>query len=88
MVPNDAPCIILNDVSSYVFAYQIDKKGHIFANDDLPVEWIEDMIKRFGVRYMYSDSRKINENPRVQGLVDSLLFQSGSLQVVKLKAPK
>jgi hypothetical protein len=84
-VPNNAPCIILNDHSNYIFAYQIDKQGHIFKEDNLPPEWIEDMIKRFGVHYMYSDSRKVDENPKVIALIDSLIIQRGSVKVFKLK---
>jgi len=32
-VPNDAHCIILNDISSHIFSYKIDKMGYVFDGD-------------------------------------------------------
>lgn len=83
-VPDNEQCIILNDVSNVQFAYLINKKGHIFSNDNLPIDWIKDMITRFGIKYMYSDSRKVDENPEFQNLVDTLIVQKGSIKVFKL----
>ena len=88
LVPNDEKCIILNDVSNYIFSYQIDKQGHIFQNDDLPMPWIEDMIKRFNVRYMYSDSRKVDGNPEFKAFVESTIFERGTIKVFKFKPLK
>ncbi len=84
-VPNDELCIILNDVSSYVFSYQIDKMGSIFSNDNLPIPWIKDMIENRGRTYMYSDSRAIDQHPEVQKYLE-LILQKGSINVYKLKS--
>jgi len=72
----------------YVFSYQIDKMGHIFSNDHLPIGWIDDMINRFKIKYMYSDSRKIDTSAAFQPYIDSLLIQAGSIKVFKLKPKK
>ena len=87
-VPQDEQCIILNDNSYYVFSYQIDKMGHIFSNDHLPIGWIDDMINRLKIKYMYSDSRKIDTSAAFQPYIDSLLIQAGSIKVFKLKPKK
>lgn len=86
-VPQDAMCIILNDNSYYVFSYQIDKMGHIFTNDHLPTPWIEDMIKNHNVEYMYSDSRKIDQDSSNQKYLDTLILKAESVHVYKLKDP-
>jgi len=85
-VPQNEQCIILNDKSYYVFSYQIDKMGHIFNNDYLPIGWIDDMVKNFGIKYMYSDSRKIDTSAAFQPYIDSLILQAGSVKVFKLKS--
>ncbi len=84
-VPQNEQCIILNDNSYYIFSYQIDKMGHIFSNDYLPIGWIDDMINRFHIRYMYSDSRKIDTSAAFQPYIDSLILQTGSIKVFRLK---
>jgi uncharacterized membrane protein YuzA (DUF378 family) len=87
-VSQNEKCIILNDQSTYVFSYLIDKQGFIFWNNELPVAWVEDMIKNYGVTYMYSDSRKVDERADFQPFIDSLIMQRGSVKVLKLKLPK
>ena len=86
-VPRDAPCLIISvsDYSNYAFSYQIDKQGHIFMENNFPIEWTEDIIKRFGVRYLYSDSRKVDDNPKMYPFIDSLILARGSVKVFKLK---
>lgn len=83
--PRDAKCIIMNDESNYVFSYQIDKMGYIFKNDYLPEGWIDDMIKNHNVRYLYSDSKKINADKTVSKFIEKLILVRGSVKVFKLK---
>lgn len=85
--PKNAVCLIIsaNDPSNHAFSYQIDKQGHIFLENNFPIEWTEDIIKRFGVRYMYSDSKKVYEDPKMQSFIDSTLLTRGSVKVFKLK---
>jgi hypothetical protein len=84
-IPSDARCIFLNDVSLHIWPCLFDKKGYVFNNDQLPKEWLEDMIRNKNVTYMYSDSRTIDENPDYQYLFDSVLLQKGTLKLIKLK---
>ena len=87
LVPKNEKVIILNDVSNFVFSYLIDKQGYIFANDDLPTGWIEDMIKNWNAHYMYSTSRVVDTRPDVQPYFDKVIFEEGDLKVFKLKLP-
>lgn len=86
-VPNDEHCIILNDGSSFIFSYRIDKMGHIFKHDNLPIEWVSSMVRSGGIRYMYSDSRKIDESKAFQKYIDKVLLVRGNIKVFKLKVP-
>jgi hypothetical protein len=85
IIPNEAKCIILNDVSGHIFSYQIDKMGYVFSDDYLPVHWIEDMVKNYDINYMYSDSEKINSDPDVADFIDEMIFEAGSVKVFRLK---
>lgn len=87
IVPDDEICIILNDHSGYIFAYNIDKMGHIF-NNNLEMPWIGDMIDNHGARYLYSDSEEVNNDPELDQYVDSLILEAGSVKVFKLRAPQ
>ncbi len=87
LVPKNEKVIILNDVSNFVFSYLIDKQGYIFANDELPTAWIEDMIKNWNAHYMYSTSRVVDTRPDVQPYLDTVIFEEGDLKVFKLKLP-
>jgi len=84
-VPQDELCIILNDNSYFIFSYMIDKMGHVFSGDYLPIGWIDDMVNNYGIKYMYSDSKKLNESPEFKPYIDSLLMEAGSVKVFKLK---
>lgn len=85
-IPSNAPVIFLNDVSLHIWPYLLDKKGYIFTNDQLPKEWIEDMIKNKNIRYMYSDSRVIDTSAAYQYLFDTVLLQKGTLKLIRLKS--
>lgn len=87
-VPKGELCIILNDPSGYIFSYRIDKMGHIFRDDHLPIPWINSIVRTNGIRYMYSDSKKINTNKEFQKFIDKVLLVKGSITVFKLKIPK
>lgn len=84
--PQNAKCIILNDISTHIFSYKIDKMGYVFAHDNLRLHWIEDMIKNYDVEYMYSDSKKINNDPDIDKFICSTLLTVGNLKVFKLNS--
>ena len=85
-VPDDARCIILNDISYCLFSYQIDKWGYVFNGDKLPASWVDGLVAS-GVAYLYSDSRVVDENPELQRYFDTLLTQQGDVRVFRLKMP-
>lgn len=86
-VPRDSLCIILNNVSSTIFSYRIDKRGHIFSDDYLPAGWVKDMILNYNVHYMYSDSKKINDDSAVHRYIEKEIMTMGSIKVYKLGLP-
>lgn len=86
-VPNHEMCIMLNDHSNYIFSYQIDKMGYIFNNDQLEVGWIGDLVRNYDVKYMYSDSEKINNDPQYDAYKKRLILKKGSVAVYELKLP-
>ena len=86
-VPHGEQCIILNDFTGYIFSYRIDKMGHVFHSDNLPIEWIDDLVRNYGIKYMYSDSRKVDELDGFQNYIDEVLIEKGTIKVFKLKLP-
>lgn len=82
--PQDARCVILNDISKFIFSYQIDKMGYVFHYDHLPAPWLDDMIRDYEASYMYSDSRIVDENPEIRKYIDEMVLDAGSVHVFKL----
>ncbi len=82
--PKDALCIVGNDISHFIFFYHLDKKGWGFDHDQLNAANIKDMINQ-GAQYLYSDTRNIDENPEIVGLLDSLVMERASVRVYRLK---
>lgn len=83
-VPKDALCIAGNDESHYIFFYYIDKKGWGFQDDNLSAENINKLIKD-GARYLYSDSRQIENNKDITQFFDKLILEKGSIRIYSLK---
>ena len=82
--PDTALCVVGNDDSKNIFYYYLDKKGWAFESDSLSPENLKTMTAQ-GAGYLYSDSRKLDENPELKPLLDSLVMQRGSFRVYKLK---
>lgn len=85
-VPDDALCIIGNDVSGHILFYYTNKKGWRFQKDDLSQTVLENYIKD-GATYLYSDSRIIDENDQLMPYLRSLILEKGSVRVFKLQLP-
>ena len=83
-VAHSAKCVAGNDISSYIYLYYIDKKGWVFSNNDLNYNSLKEMINK-GAEYLYSDSRKIDENIQLKKLLDQLILQKGTIKVYSLK---
>ena len=72
---------------NHIVHYYIDKKGWGFNNDNLTKGELESMINK-GAEYLYSDSRKIDNNPEIVHLLDKLILEKGTIKVYSLKTNK
>ena len=82
--PDDALCVVGNDVSYQIFFYHIDKKGWAFTDDRLDAPRLNGMILE-GAQYLFSDTRKTDENPEIRPMLDSLVLEKGSVRVFRLR---
>lgn len=87
LAPMHAKAITVNEEILGVFAYYIDKRSHAYSNDTIPPPWIEDMIVNHGVKYLYSDSPAVHENPEVRQYFKQFLGGYGSVRVFELALP-
>jgi hypothetical protein len=88
IVPDTAKCIFINDDSGTALSYFFDKEGYNFNNDMLPAPWIQDMVENNGVRYMYTNSRKVDMDSSFTQFVDNVIYDRGIFKIIKLKDPK
>ncbi len=85
-VPDDALCVVGNDESRNIYFYYIGKKGWGFDHDNLEPGRLKEMILR-GARYLYSDSRAIDESAAFKPFLNGLVLESGTIRVYRLNAP-
>jgi hypothetical protein len=83
-VPKDALCIVGNDESHFIFFYYVDKKGWGFNDDELTETMLKEYIQK-GAKYLYSDSRAIDENPNLVPYFKQLIIEKGSIKVYQLQ---
>lgn len=84
-VPDGQKCIMLNDNSNFILPYMVNKMGYVFRDDRLPAAWIKNLAEDHDVKYMYSDSRTVDQREDVQALIDSIILVAGDIHVYKLK---
>jgi Dolichyl-phosphate-mannose-protein mannosyltransferase len=85
-VPNPVgPCVMLNDGSQNIFPYALDKFGPVFHSDQLQPAVLADLIHTYQVKYLYSDSRAVDENLDFTPYLDSLLLEAGTIRVFRLR---
>ena len=82
-VPDDALCVIGNDVSGHILFYYTHKKGWRFQNDDLSEGLLNHFINE-GAMYLYSDSRTIDEATAIQPFLEKMILEKGSIRIFKL----
>lgn len=75
--------IVGNDASYAIFFYHLDRKGWVFAEDRLTPKRIEFMVEN-GAKYLYSDSRKVDENPKFKPYFKRLVYEEGTIRVFEL----
>ena len=83
-VPKNSLVVAGNDESHFIFFYYIDKKGWGYHNDDLEAYRLKSMIDK-GAGYLYTDSRKVDNNEEIIRLLDKLIIERGSIRIYSLK---
>lgn len=83
-VPKDALVVAGNDESHHIFFYYIDKKGWGFDSEYLTEEMLDMMIRK-GAKYLYSDSRAVDENESLKYCLDEMILERGSIRVYRLR---
>lgn len=79
-VPNDALCVVGNDVSHFIMFYFVDKKGWCF-HDGQPN--LSLMISQ-GAEYLYLDTYKTPNIEYFLPYTESLIIERGSIRVYRL----
>jgi hypothetical protein len=83
-VADDALCIVGNDESGHILFYYIGKKGWCFDNNDLSASKLNDLIHN-GARYLYSDSRSIDDNEEIKKFLKTKILEIGTVRVYELQ---
>lgn len=83
-VPKDALVVAGNDGSHFVFFYYINKKGWGFDNDNLTSQMLKTMVEK-GAKYLYTDSRIIDNNKEIVCYLDKLILEKGTIKIYSLK---
>lgn len=86
-VPDSEPCIITNDLSSYIYSYKLNKRGAMFGYVEITPEDAKRLIVEKQYRYMYSDKESVNQMMDSLGYIDSMIYQAGTIKVFHLKVP-
>ena len=73
-----------SDNSNFIFLYYINKKGWGFDSDNFSSDKLWKIINE-GAEYLYSDSRKVDENKDISKYLDKLVLQRGSVKIFSLK---
>ncbi|MBB4080697.1 hypothetical protein GGR28_003332 [Lewinella aquimaris] len=84
VVDDDAKVIVLNDISVHIFTWLIRKRGYVFHSDAMRPRWINDLHQKQGVDYLYSNSRRFDQDSIVQTYLDSLVLQAGDIHVYRI----
>ncbi len=87
VVPTNALVCAGNDNSHHVFLYYVQKMGWAFENNWINVQEIRGMIDQ-GCRYLYCDSRLIDQKPEIRALFGMKVAEFGSIQVFELIQPE
>lgn len=86
-VPENALVCVGNDTSHHIFLYYVQKMGWAFENNWINAQIIREMIEK-GCRYLYCDSRAIDQKPDIQALFGTKVAEYGSIKVFELKEPE
>ncbi len=85
--PDNAVCLVGNDVSTHILLYLLDRKGLSFSNDELSAGRLEWMVNN-DVRFMYSSSLKVENDPAIRPYLKKLILDTGEMRVYELGKPQ
>ena len=86
-VPSDALVCVGNDDSHHIFLYYVQKMGWAFEKNWINAQIIREMIDN-GCRYLYCDSRAVDQKPEIEALFGMKVAEYGSIKVFELKKPE
>jgi len=86
-VPANALVCVGNDSSHHIFLYYVQKMGWTFENNWINEQSIREIINN-GCRYLYCDSRVIDQKPAIKALFGMKVAEYGSIKVFELKRPE
>lgn len=84
--PENAICIVGNDLSGHILLYLLDRRGMSFSDDSLPELQMEWMVAN-GSEFMYSSSLKVENDPAIRPYLKELILDAGTMRVYKLIEP-
>ncbi|MBC8343614.1 MAG: glycosyltransferase family 39 protein [Bacteroidetes bacterium] len=83
-VPDSCLVVVGNDASPSIWLYYVNKKGWVYRHNKLSGEKLFE-IRKFGGKYMYSDSRLIDEDSLISSQFKRMVMEKGSIRVFELK---
>jgi hypothetical protein len=86
-IPDNAICLVGNDISTHILLYLLDHKGLSFSNDELSEERMEWMVNK-NVHFMYSSSLIVENDPAVRPYLKKLILDTGEMRVYELAKPQ
>ncbi len=82
LIPENAYCIVGNDVSPYVMLYYIDRKGWVYRHNNLTSEDVKFYISK-GARFLLTDGT-IDNNPSIIAHLKEKVFEEKNLRIYSL----
>ena len=81
-VPPSALCVV-TDNTPHAHFYYLNRKGWDFRADSLKAHQLENAIAR-GAQYLYSDSRRLEEDTTIRVLLGEMILQKGEVRLFRL----
>ena len=85
--PENAVCLVGNDLSTHILLYLLDRKGLSFSDDELSVERLEWMVNN-DVKFMYSSSLMVENDSDIRPYLKELILDTGKMRVYRLDKPQ
>ena len=79
----DAKCLVASDQSPYIVLYMVRKQGAVIEPEGMRSR-VWEFCKTERYPYLYSDSRTVENDPRIQSALGELILQKGEIRVYAL----